>query len=102
MKKKKQVQNTDMASQSSLDSKIDEINTKLSKMLTKDDKVIFKTIIKETFQELKEELLGSIIKRLDILESDVHKKEIENDNIKTELKQIKKEISNKTKNTKQK
>ena len=69
------------------------MNKKLSKMLTKDDKIIFKEIIKDTFLELKEQLLGTIMKRLDTIESDLHEKAIENKTLKEEIQKMKKTIN---------
>lgn len=80
--------------------KLDEMNKKLSKMLTRDDKSIFKEIIRDTFREMKDQLLEPFTKRLDILESDLHQKNIENDNLKTELNNMKKLIEEKDDETK--
>ena len=83
----------EMANKNTIDQTLEEMNQKLSKMLTKDDKKIFKEIIKDTFLELKEQLLGTIMKRLDVIENDLHEKEVENKNLKEEIKKMKKTIN---------
>ncbi|KAH3855846.1 hypothetical protein DPMN_098416 [Dreissena polymorpha] len=63
----------------SIDKRLDEICNKLSHVLTKDDSAFIKDIIKETVEQLKDKLLGNLIRRIEILESDVfeHKREID-------------------------
>ncbi|KAH3852262.1 hypothetical protein DPMN_094765 [Dreissena polymorpha] len=48
-------------SQSSIEKRLQEISSKLSNVLTKDDNLIIKKIIRETLEELKEKLLGSVM-----------------------------------------
>ncbi|KAH3771145.1 hypothetical protein DPMN_172447 [Dreissena polymorpha] len=63
----------------SIEKRLDEICNKLSHVLTKDDSAFIKDIIKETVEQLKDKLLGNVIRRIEILESDVfeHKREID-------------------------
>ena len=79
----------------SIDKKLDAMSKQLSKMITKDDKSIFREIIKETFQEMKDQLLESFNKRLEILEGDLHVRAIENNELKTEVDNMKQEIKKK-------
>jgi len=55
----------------SIESRLDEISSKLSTVLTKDDTSIIRSMIKETFDELKDKLLSSVVKRLEIIECNV-------------------------------
>jgi cell division protein FtsB len=64
------------------------IYEKLGNTLTKNDTGFLKQIIKDTICELKDDLLKSLIPRIEILESDVM------DQAK-EIEQLKKEISKK-------
>ncbi|KAH3792269.1 hypothetical protein DPMN_145760 [Dreissena polymorpha] len=67
------------ASGSSIEKRLEEISNKLSNVLTKDDSTFIKEIISETVEQLKDNLLGNVIRRIEILESDVfdQKREIE-------------------------
>ena len=67
------------ASGSSIEKRLEEISNKLSNVLTKDDSTFIKEIIRETVEQLKDNLLGNVIRRIEILESDVfdQKREIE-------------------------
>lgn len=76
----------------SIEQKLDEINAKLSNVLTKSDRVFIKDLIKDTVNEMKDQILASVSKRLDILEGEVHIKSVENEAIKTELKSKENEI----------
>ena len=57
---------------------IDEINKKLNNILTKDNKAIIREIITETLDQMKDKLVGSIIKRLDNMEGEMHERALEN------------------------
>ncbi|KAH3891771.1 hypothetical protein DPMN_015879 [Dreissena polymorpha] len=75
-----------------IEKRLDEISGKLSRVLTKDDSTFIKEMIKETVEQLKEKLLGNVLRRIEILESDSFepKREIEmlkNENL-TKTKQI--------------
>ncbi|KAH3885804.1 hypothetical protein DPMN_009802 [Dreissena polymorpha] len=54
----------------SIEKRLDEISQKLSNVLTKDDSLFIKEIIRETVEQLKDKLLGNVIHRIEILESD--------------------------------
>ena len=79
--------NSDIASQ------LKAINTKLANVITKDDSTL-QTLIRETFKEMKEELLKSVSHRIDILEGKLFEKEQENDEFKEKIKKV--ETANKT------
>ncbi|KAH3737618.1 hypothetical protein DPMN_044211 [Dreissena polymorpha] len=59
------------SSELTIDKRLEEISNKLSNVLTKDDSTFIKDIIKETVEQLKEKLLGNVIRRIEILENDV-------------------------------
>ena len=79
----------------SIDTQLEEINEKLSHVLTKQDNTYIKTMIKETFLELKESFLAPVIKQVEVLESSIHEKAIENDNLKKEVTILKTKIDEK-------
>ncbi|KAH3884618.1 hypothetical protein DPMN_008601 [Dreissena polymorpha] len=62
-----------------IEKRLDDISNKLSHVLTKEDSSFIKDIIKETVEQLKDQLLGNVIRRIEILESDAfeQKREIE-------------------------
>ncbi|KAH3739411.1 hypothetical protein DPMN_046063 [Dreissena polymorpha] len=55
----------------SIEKRLDEISAKLSNVLTRSDTDIIKNIIKESLEGLKEQLLGSVVKQIEILESNM-------------------------------
>ncbi|KAH3746494.1 hypothetical protein DPMN_180902 [Dreissena polymorpha] len=69
-----------------LSNQLDEISAKLSKVLTKDDTPFIRDIIKETVEQLKEKLLGSVLKRLEILEGTVLEQKSYIESFETEIK----------------
>ena len=78
---------------SSLERKLDEINQKLKNILTKDDSLFIKQIIRFTLEEMKEQFLSSVIKRVETIEGELHEKCIETEMIKQELQFRDKKIS---------
>lgn len=68
-----------------------EINQKLSTVLTKEDKTFIENIIINTIEKMKENILSSVIHRLDIVESDNLDKDITCDKLKKDLEKQKKE-----------
>ena len=90
IKKKSKAKKQKMANETkeelrSLTKSIDEINKKLNNILTKDDKAIIREIIYETIEQMKEKLLGSITKRLDSIEGEIHERAIENQALKKDI-----------------
>ena len=73
----------------SMSAKIDQINSKLNNMLTKDDTSFIKLIITETLEEMREKIIGTVVKRVEIIESELHEKADENDKLKKEIEQCK-------------
>ncbi|KAH3855832.1 hypothetical protein DPMN_098402 [Dreissena polymorpha] len=67
-----------------------DISSKLSHVLTKEDSSFNKDIIKKTVQQLKDQLLGNVIRRIEILESYAfeQKREIELLKVKNEMPRI--------------
>ncbi|KAH3772919.1 hypothetical protein DPMN_174266 [Dreissena polymorpha] len=72
--------------------RLDEISSKLTNVLTKNDTFLIKTIIKETLEEIKEKFLGSVLKKLEILESSVFETKNEIDSLHKIIKEQKSEI----------
>ena len=70
---------TNMTSEQCIEKKLEEINNKLSKVLTKEDSSFIREIVKETVEQIKEKLLGTVLRRLEILEGSVfeQKRDIE-------------------------
>lgn len=96
IKKKSKAKKQKMANETKeelkcLTKSIEEINKKLNNILTKDDKAIIREIIYETIEQMKGKLLGSIIKRLDSIEGEMHERAIENQNLKKEIADMTKE-----------
>ena len=71
-----------------------EINSKLSNVITRDDGFL-RGLIKEIFQQMKDEFLNSVNKRIDILEGKLFEKDQENDQLKKNISDLKEEIENK-------
>lgn len=74
-----------------LSQKIDAINIKLNNILTKDDTTFIKLIITETLQEMKAKIIGTVEKRVEIIESELHDKAVENEKQNKVIEQCKKE-----------
>ena len=72
-------QSDDKSDSISIEKHLEDINAKLSNVLTKSDTSILKNLIKDTLEEVKDKFLGSLIKRLEILEGNLfdQTKEIE-------------------------
>ena len=67
------------------------INEKLSNVLTKDDSNL-KTMIKEIIEQMKEELIASVAQKIDVLEGRLFEKEEENENLKSDIETLNKQI----------
>ncbi|KAH3857654.1 hypothetical protein DPMN_100265 [Dreissena polymorpha] len=80
------------AEPSSIEKRLDEISTKLSNVLTKGDTDIIRNIIKETLEELKEKLLASVLKQLEIIESNMFDQAKELASLKEKMNEQTKEI----------
>ena len=61
-----------------------EITEQLKNVVTKDDDCL-KSLIKETFKQMKDDLLKSVSHRIDLLEQKLFDKEQENDALKKEI-----------------
>ncbi|KAH3778259.1 hypothetical protein DPMN_179714 [Dreissena polymorpha] len=72
------------SSELTIEKRLEEISSKLSNVLTKDGSIFIKVIIKETVEQLKEKLLGNVIRRIEILENDVFEQKRENEQLKKE------------------
>ena len=64
-------QTEDKSDSISIEKHLEDINAKLSNVLTKSDTSILKNLIKDTLEEVKDKFLGSLIKRLEILEGNL-------------------------------
>lgn len=76
---------------SEMNRQLAEINKKLSNVITRDDGFL-RSLIKEVFKQMKDELLQSVSHRIDILEGRLFDKEEENDKLKKEIYTLNKEI----------
>ena len=81
-----------MSSSSSMDKQSQNINDKLSQLLTKNDTSFPKYIIKDTILELKESMLAPVIKQIEIMEATLLENSLENDPLKKENVTLKFEI----------
>lgn len=79
----------------SMENQLKEINDKLSNMLTKNDKSFIKEMIKATMEEIKDSLLAPVVKRIEVLEGELHDKDIENGKLRKELTDLTDKINNK-------
>ena len=73
---------------------LEEINKKLSNVLRKDDGFL-KDLIKEVFQQMKDEFLLSVYKRIEILEGRLFEKDQDNDKLLGSIDQLKQQIEEK-------
>ena len=71
-----------------LEQKIEEINKKLCEMLTKKHKQFIKEILVDTLDEMKDKIIGTVMKKVDKLESDVHDLALEQENKGKEIKKL--------------
>lgn len=104
--KKQTEHNTNEGKSTEADSSIEmtrqlsEINKKLSNVITKDDGFL-RELIREMFQQMKDEFLKSVSHRIDILEGKLFEKEEENDRLRNAIAGLNKEIdSQKSENLK--
>ncbi|KAH3818019.1 hypothetical protein DPMN_119606 [Dreissena polymorpha] len=75
-----------------IEKRLDEISAKLSNMLTKNDTSLIKTIIKDTMDEIKEKFLGSLLRKLEVMEGCDFESENEIDALKRTIKEQRSEI----------
>ena len=73
---------------------LEEINKKLSNVLQKDDGFL-RILIKELFQQMKDEFLRSVYKRIEILEGRLFEKDQDNDKLLGSIDVLKKQIEEK-------
>lgn len=79
----------------SVEKHLKEIKEILKNVITKDDPS-FKRIIVETIKDMKEELLKSLTHKVDILEGELHEKRVENEQLRKDIEQLRREQINKT------
>ena len=78
-----------------LEDSLEEINNKLNNVLKKTDTQFIKRIIQDTVNELKDSLLASVVKRIEIVEGELHDKQLENDSLKEKLGKMNKKLEEK-------
>ena len=72
---------------------LSEINKKLSNVITKGDDTI-REMIKDIFQQMKEEFLKSVSHRIDILEGKLFEKDKENESLRKKIAELETDIEN--------
>ena len=65
---------------------LSEINEKLSNVLTKDDTAFIKTIIKDTVHQIKDQILSSVTRRIEVIEGDIFECHTQIKSLKDKLK----------------
>lgn len=85
------VRELESQSLSQITKQLKDINQKLTNVITRDDGNL-RDIIKETFSQIKDDLLSSVYKRIDILEGKLFDKETENEGLKKEITKLENEI----------
>ena len=91
-KPKKKQKTSEMASSKelcSLTQKVEEINKHMKNMLTKKDKSFIKDILIDSLDEIKDKIVGAVMKRLEIIEGELHENAIENSKLKKEIQSCK-------------
>ncbi|XP_053383866.1 uncharacterized protein LOC128550034 [Mercenaria mercenaria] len=88
--KKKQNKNQEDPMQD-IRSQLHQINSKLENVMTKDDGTL-RTMIKDMITQMKEELLKSVEKRIEILEAKIFDRDVENEALKTKVDKLNKTI----------
>lgn len=77
---------------SKISKQMSELNSKMSTMISKEDGSL-RSIIKEIFNEMKEEFLKSVSHRIDMLEGKLFEKETQNEDLKKEVNMLEKKIA---------
>ena len=72
---------------------LSDINKKLSNVITRDDGFL-RGLIREIFQQMKDEFLNSVTHRIELLEGTIFEKNQENDNLKKEINNLNKDLEN--------
>lgn len=62
----------DRGSKKSIEQRLEEICEKMANILTKDDRSFIREIMCDTLEEMKDKLFASVVKRLDVVEGDMH------------------------------
>ena len=91
--KKAKTEQSEPNMSSSMEKKIEEINKKLSCMLTKNDKDFIKNILIDTLEGMKDKIIGHVLHRVEIIEGELMEKENEHIVLKKEIQECK--ITNK-------
>lgn len=77
---------------STVDRSIEEINTKIKQLIEKDDTRMRETM-KELLSGIKDEIVKTLSKQIEVLESRIFEREVENDKLKIEIKDLNKKLS---------
>lgn len=77
---------------SPVEKKLEEIDKKLSQMLSKNDKCFIREIIKDTVNEMKDHILSSLTRRVEVLEGELHDRSVQEDKLRSELGKKDREI----------
>ncbi|KAH3897532.1 hypothetical protein DPMN_021720 [Dreissena polymorpha] len=77
---------------SNVDKSINKMNDKVKDIIERDDERL-KILVNDLFDKLKESLLTSCTKQIEILEARLFEKEIENDTLKKDVKNLKSQVN---------
>ncbi|KAH3874886.1 hypothetical protein DPMN_038141 [Dreissena polymorpha] len=80
---------------SNVDRSVSKMNEKVKDIVERDEERL-KNLVTELFEKVKEGFLKSLTKQLEVLESRIFDREVENDKLKNEIKTLKSEVNHQT------
>ena len=77
---------------SSIEKQLAAINEQLRNVIKKSDSETLKNMIKETMLEMKDAIMESLVKRIEIIEGEIHDKAVENERLKKQIGELNKKL----------